>query len=247
MKSIKAKPALRVLHKKRTLLSMAALLLSSCSAPAPEYTVEHRGALQTMMRMGDLRGVIALDTLQYVPHLFALGALENLKGEVLIYDGKAFVATVQSSSVVVTRDFNHKAALLVYTQIENWREIEVPPEVQSAAEFEALLLQKAEQRGLKLDEPLPFRLEGKASVDWHVIDWAAGDTIHTHEKHRTSGLHGHLENEAVEILGFYSNKHHGIFTHRGSNLHLHVKTASGNLTAHVDEIANLQALKLLMP
>jgi acetolactate decarboxylase len=191
--------------------------------------------------------VIALDTLQSVAHLFALGAVENLKGEVLIYDSNAFVASVQDSGVVVARDFNHKAALLVFTQIKNWREVEVPSEVQDATTFEAYLLQTAEQHGLKLDAPLPFRLEGKASIAWHVIDWAEGDTVHTHEKHRTSGLHGRLENEAVEIMGFYSNQHHGIITHRGSNLHLHVKTASGTLAAHVDDFEMRGGMLLLLP
>lgn len=247
MKFGKAKRALHFLHKTKMLLSLAALLMSSCSTSPPDYKVEYRGALQTMMHEGDLRAAIALDSLQNRPHLFALGAIENLKGEILIYDGQAFVASVQDRAVAVARDFNHKAALLVFVQIKNWREVEVPREIQTAAEFEAFLLQTAKQSGLKIDEPIPFRLEGKASVDWHVIDWAEGDTIHTHEKHRNSGLHGRLQNEAVEILGFYSSRHHGIFTHRGSNLHLHVKTASGTLAAHVDELRLLAGMRLFLP
>lgn len=247
VQSVKTKRSPSFLHKLVKLGSLAALLLSGCGAPTPEYEVEYRGALRTITHEGDLRAVIALDTLQNVPHLFALGAVENLKGEVLIYDGKAFVASVQDSGVVVARDFEHKAALLVFTRIKNWREVEVPREIQNATTFETFLLQTAEQHGLKLDEPLPFRLEGKASVDWHVIDWAEGDTVHTHEKHRTSGRHGRLQNEAVEILGFYSNRHHGLITHRGSNLHLHVKTASGTLAAHVDDFEWRGGMRLFLP
>lgn len=245
---IKTKRDSNVLHMMRTLVSMSALLLSNCSAPTPDYKVEYRGALKTLMHGGVLRGVAALDTLRNVPHLFALGALENLKGEILIYDSQAFVTSVRDGAVQVARDFHHNAALLVYTQIENWREFSVPREVQSLADFETFLLQTARQCGLKIDEPLSFLLKGKTSfVDWHVIDWAEGDTAHTHEKHRASGLHGRLEKEAVEILGFYSNKHHGVFTHRGSNLHLHVKTASGNFAAHVDDVRFNGAMSLFLP
>lgn len=219
-------------------LLAAALPFMNCKTPAPVYHVQQRGALSTLMHEGDLRAVIALDSLRHVPNFYALGAMENLKGEILIYESEAFVASVQDRAMHVARDFEHKAALLVYAQVERWQEIKIPMEVRSMKALEGFVAQTAKQRGLKTDEPFPFLLGGViARLDWHVIDWAEGDTVHTHAKHKASGLHGKLEQEVVEILGFYSEQHHGIFTHRESNMHLHMKTAAGDLAAHVDDLS----------
>ncbi|MEK7729863.1 MAG: decarboxylase, partial [candidate division KSB1 bacterium] len=109
------------------------------------------------------------------------------------------------------------------------------------------IAQTAKQRGLQRDAPFPFLLRGAITVAWHVVDWAEGDTVHTHAKHRASGLHGRLEQQAVEILGFYSDQHHGIFTHRDSNMHLHVKTATGDFAAHVGEVEVQGGMSLFLP
>jgi acetolactate decarboxylase len=228
-------------------LALCAAIWTSCKAPAPTYHVQHRGALSTIMHEGDLRAVIALDSLKHLPNLYALGAMENLKGEILIYDGEAIVASVQDNTVHVTRDFEHKAALLVYAQVARWREIKIPEGVQSMKALESFIAQSAKQRGLKQDAPFPFLLRGAINVDWHVVDWAEGDAVHTHAKHKASGLHGKLEQQPVEILGFYSEQHRGIFTHRDSNAHLHVKTVAGGLAAHVDGLKLNGEASLLLP
>ncbi len=232
-----------------TLIALTAILLASCKTPTSNYQVHHRGALKTLMHEGDLRAVIALDTLQRLPNLFALGAVENLKGEILIYDSRPFASSVKDdSAVVVDRSFHHKAALLVYAQVSKWREIAIPAEVRYVAELEAFLLMVTKREGINAAEPFPFLLTGAAAfVDWHVVNWTEGDTIHTHEKHKASGLRGRLENQIVELLGFYSDKHQGIFTHRGSNVHLHVKTVAGGLAAHVDDLKLSGEMSLFLP
>lgn len=225
-----------------------AALLMSCQNSQPRYEVHHRGALRTLMHAGDLRATVALDTLQTLPQLYALGALENLKGEVLIYDNEAFVSFVQDSAVRVARDFGHKAALLVYAQNSQWHEIEIEEELATANALEAFVVQAAKQRGLNLEAPFPFLLKGTiAALDWHVVNWAEGDTVHTHAKHKASGMHGRLEQEAVEILGFYSDRHQGVFTHHDSKLHMHAKTVAGDFAGHVDELQMNRAMRLLLP
>jgi acetolactate decarboxylase len=47
-------------------------------------------------------------------------------------------------------------------------------------------------------------------------------------------LYGTLENQEVEMLGFYSNKHHAIFTHHTTNMHIHVK--SKKVIGHIDDM-----------
>ena len=99
-----------------------------------------------------------------------------------------------------------------------------------------------------MDEPFPFLIEGSAkSFDWHVVDWKTGEMEHTHEKHKTSGLYGTLQDKQIEMLGFYSNTHHTIFTHRTTNLHIHVKTTDEEVAGHVDDFILGKGMTLKLP
>lgn len=80
-----------------------------------------------------------------------------------------------------------------------------------------------------------------------MIDWPEGDTIHTHEKHQESGLHGTITSEEVEILGFYSKHHHKQFTHHTTNMHLHVRTLNNNLAGHLDDVDLGEEMVLKIP
>jgi len=91
-------------------------------------------------------------------------------------------------------------------------------------------------------------IEGTAnSFDWHVIDWKVGDKEHSHEKHKTSGLHGTINDRQVELLGFYSNAHHTIFTHHTTNMHIHVRTTDNKLAGHVDDLTLGKRMILKLP
>ena len=69
-------------------LAIFVLLLAglfSCSTPSPEDTsfeVAFKGALKNIMHKGDLSANISLSELADIDHLYALGAVENLKGEI---------------------------------------------------------------------------------------------------------------------------------------------------------------------
>ena len=85
------------------------------------------------------------------------------------------------------------------------------------------------------------------SFDWHVINWKDGDTEHSHEKHINSGLNGTIENRQVEMLGFYSDSHHAIFTHHTTNMHIHVKTVDTKIAGHVDGLTLGKGMVLKLP
>ncbi len=206
------------------------LLIFGCSESS-DTIVQHRGALRNFMHNGDLSAKASLDTLQNHQHLYALGAVENLKGEIQIFDGQPVISREVSGEVSISEDWNHKAALLVWTEVANWSETPITSDVKTYEELEQFVVKVAGDRA----QPFPFRLKGTvASLDWHVINWPEDDIEHTHEKHRTSGLYGTLENSAVEILGFYSTEHTGIFTHHTTNMHLHFRTDDGELAGHSD-------------
>ncbi len=236
----------------RYLLPFAALiLLCSCRNTTSDgltVQVEYVGALKNMMRKGDISAQIDLTELSDQAGIYALGAVTNLKGEVLILDSKPYISYVQADSLLIDSTFDHTATLLVYSNIEQWQEVQVPTDVKSESSLEEYIENKAEELGINVDAPFPFRLIGTlTSMDWHVINWKDGDLEHTHEKHVQSGLHDRMQGVEVDILGFYSNRHHAIFTHHTTNMHMHVRTTDGQLVAHVDDLELGTGMKLLLP
>jgi len=189
------------------------------------------------MMSGDIRATASLDSLSKKQHLYALGALENLKGEIQIFDGKALNSKVASEELILDSKFDKKAVLIVYAEIGDWTSVDIPNGIDSSAKLEKFIEEQAINNSIDTEKPLPFLIEGKAqSLSWHVINWKDGDTIHTHKKHQESGMNGILANEKVEIIGFFSKSHKAVFTHHSTFLHMHFKTKNEGLAGHVDEL-----------
>ncbi len=198
--------------------------------------VNHSGSLHDIMT-GKTEATISLKEVENVPHLYALGAVGDLKGEIQIFDGKPAVSTKTDEMVTIDNTYNSTAALLVYASVEEWQEIPVPSMVKSKGQFEIFVQQEAKKAQLDTEKPYPFMLTGNITkLNWHVVDWDGSNTDHSSQNHLKSGLNGVLSNGDVEILGFYSKTHRGIFTHYGEDTHMHFRSSDVNLAGHVDYI-----------
>ena len=226
------------------------LFIVSCTSERGEnqtIEVKHAGALKNFMHKGDISAKVDLRDLEITENLYALGALESLKGEIMILNSQPLISRVKNDKVEITDSFQNKAALLVYATVKDWKSHELPS-LSDQKELEEFIAKTANEAGMDMGKPFPFILEGKPeSLRWHVIDWPEGDTVHTHKKHIESGLNGTLIKPQVEILGFYSNKHHAVFTHHTTNMHLHFKTDDGKLAGHIDGINPGGDLNLKLP
>ncbi|MBT5932104.1 MAG: decarboxylase [Flavobacteriales bacterium] len=210
--------------------------------------VEYHGALKNMMHKGDITAKADLSDLKKTEHLYALGALENLKGEIQIFDSKPYNTMVDGKALMFDQSFSKKATLLVYASVSEWNNIVIPNNVVTYEQLEAFIKQEAVKNRIDTDAPFPFLIEGTAkSFDWHVIDWKEGDTEHSHKKHISSGLNGTVRKRQVEMLGFYSNAHHAIFTHHTTNMHIHVKTTDNKIAGHVDDLTLGKGMLLKLP
>ncbi len=222
----------------KTLLFAICIFISllSCEPEKENGIVHYTGALKTIMS-GDLSATIALDSLSSKENLYALGAVENLNGEIQIFDGNAFNSMLNNKDVIIDSSFDKKAALLVYAQVEEWQSISLPKEIISKEQLEQFVMSNAKSLGIDTEQPFPFLIEGKVeSLNWHIIEWKANDTIHTHQKHKEAGANGILNNTDVSILGFYSTKHKAVFTHHSTFMHMHFKIVNGRLAGHVDDL-----------
>ncbi|WP_411767813.1 acetolactate decarboxylase [Winogradskyella sp. A3E31] len=231
-----------------TLFIFSAIAFTSCRDKGEKNTsvvVKHSGALRTIMS-GNIQHVISLDTLSE-KHLYALGAVDNLKGEIQIFDSKPSNSFVVDSRLQIKDSYSLKAPLLVYAQVEEWDSFQVENS-KTKSDLEEQIFEIATNSGINTEKPFPFLLEGTvASLDWHVINWKDGDTIHNHKKHKESGLNGTLANKKVQIIGFYSTKHKAVFTHHTTNMHMHFKTDDNVIAGHIDDLLLNQTITLKLP
>ncbi len=230
-----------------SLLLAISIFISACGNEAG-LMVRYKGALRDFMHNGDISAKISLADLKNEPNLYALGAVENLKGEILILKSKPVISFVENGQLKFDNSFKKNAALLVFARVEKWQKIAIPKKIRTYSELEEFILGSARGNNIDTEEPFPFMLNGKVeSVEWHVMDWKEGDTEHTPEKHKNSGLRGTLTDENVQILGFYSNKHRAIFTHHSTNMHLHLLSENEDVAGHLDEVVLSDSTILLLP
>lgn len=244
---------------KHLLLGYALILVLACNSNSVDsseentnnrvqVTVRHAGALKLMMHQGDISAKADLDSLKNMDHLYALGAVADLKGEILILDGKAFISYQSGFNLAVDNSFDHEAALLFYAEVEEWKAFNFENSYSDIAEMEEFIEQTAHKHGIDTTKAFPFMIKGApGQLEWHVINWPEGDSIHSHEKHISSGITGELINKPVTILGFYSRHHHTIFTHHSTNVHMHFLSEDQKLAGHVDAMIPGEELKLLLP
>ncbi|OSY87556.1 hypothetical protein WH52_10665 [Tenacibaculum holothuriorum] len=230
-------------------LAFLAIAFMSCrdnNSKVFSTEVKHSGALRTIMS-GNIEPVINLDTLSKMKNLYALGAVGDLKGEIQIFDGQPSNSFVVDSSLQIKDSYNLKASLLVYAEIEAWDSFQIENS-KTKSDLEKQIFKTAANSGIDTEKPFPFLLAGTiASVDWHVINWKDGDTIHNHKKHKESGLNGTLQNREVQIIGFYSSKHKAVFTHHTTNMHIHFKTTDNTIAGHIDDLLLNQTVILKLP
>jgi len=212
------------------------------------FEVEYKGALKNIMHKGDLSAKTALSKFESIENLYALGAIENLKGEIQIFNGEVYNSYVENGEIQFDSTYSKKATLFVYARVENWLTLAIPKEVRSEKELENYLEKVASENNIDTKQAFPFLIEGKADeLTWHVIDWKDGDTEHSHEKHISSGLNGTIKNQGVELLGFYSDSHHAIFTHHTTNMHIHMKLNNGEVAGHLDKFRLGANMTLKLP
>lgn len=212
-----------------------------------EDEVSYSGSLSNIMA-GDLKGTIALRKFQGMPNIYALGAAEDLQGEIQIFNSQPVNSRKAGEMLTLEKNFSRSAALLVYAQVEEWREIDIPSSIKIQSQLEIFIHQEIQKAGLDVQGSYPFLVTGNVvKLDWHIVNWDKSNTDHSVENHMKYGLNGVMSGAQVEIIGFYSRNHKGIFTHHKSNVHMHFRTDEAKLAGHVDDMFLGPNMKLKLP
>lgn len=213
-----------------------------------KYAVKWAGALRNVHQGLDFSGKIDLPPLGELPHLYAVGPLEELRGEVTIWDGKPLISRINNGTLKVDNVLTGKLCFLVYGQAQDWKRIKIGSSL-TLPEVDDVIKREATKHGIDTNPPFPFLIEGTAkSARYHVMNRTdSAPPTPGPSAHENAKVHFTVENTPVQLLGFYSEHHQGIFTHHSSFVHMHIKTSDDESAGHLEEIELLPGARLLLP
>jgi acetolactate decarboxylase len=191
---------------------------------------------------------VSLERFTGLESLYAVGPLEQARGEVSIYDSIPLISeVVEGGQVNVTIDSCRHAAFLVYAIVKNWRRVTVRNPIDTEQQLEDQLLAWAMTSGIDVDQPLAFLLNGRvAQATFHVL-CNRGRGTYNAVQHEKAKVRFHIANESVEVVGFYSRNHRGIFTPRDSNFHMHIRTLDNRFAGHLEGFTWEHGVMLYLP
>lgn len=218
------------------ILSILLFFLSNTNAQTQKSANDIKivGAMKNVLWKGQLYGSIHLDTIANKKHLYGLGPVEYLSGELMIFDGKSYKSTVLSPNTMkVEKTFDVKAPFFGYANIEKWKEIRLPDSVQTIPQLENYL----DQITKTAKRPFMFRLNGTVeTAKIHVVNLPKGAKVSSPDEAHEGQVDFTITQQASDIIGFFSTEHKSIFTHHDTFLHMHLLTADKTKMGHLDEI-----------
>lgn len=228
-------------------MGFATLLLVCCISKAQTSSkVKIVGEMKNVMWQGQLYGNINLDTIANKEHLYGLGPVEYLSGELMIFDGIAYKASVLTpTKMKVEETYNSKAPFFAYVNIEKWKEQSFPDSIQTISQLE-IYLDKITKTTIR---PFMFKLNGTVeTAKIHVVNLPKGSKVSSPDEAHKGKTFFELENQQVDILGFFSTEHKAIFTHHDTYLHMHLLTIDKSKMGHLDEMKLKKGtIKLYLP
>ena len=241
---------MRIMDIKQLAIALLTIGLLSCNSTPKEKNTETYsdikmvGAMKNVMWKGELGGRIDLDTISNKNGLYGLGPVSYLRGELLINNGKSYVSKVTSdSTMTVEKTFETSAPFLVYGNVTEWDDIELPSDLKTIKDLETFV----DNKTTEFKRPFTFKLTGQvSSAIIHIQNLPEGTKVTSPAEAHQGQTNYTIENEDVEIIGFFSTKHKGIFTHHDSFLHMHLITKDERKMGHLDEL-EIGEMKLYLP
>jgi acetolactate decarboxylase len=207
--------------------------MNSSKNQAQSAEVKISGEMKNVMRLGKLEGTISLDTLPK-ENLYGIGPVEYLQGELMIFNGISYVSKVETdSTMTVETIFDVKAPFFVYAQVAEWENETLPDSITNLESLETYLDDKFKDR----NEPVVFKIEGQINAATiHIVNLPQGTKVTSKDEAHQGITYYPIEQEKVDILGFFSRKHQAVFTHHDTFMHLHLITKNREMMGHLDEI-----------
>jgi acetolactate decarboxylase len=216
------------------------------SIGGPGYALSFLGSQRHTIMTGDRAAHLDLRTLKGRPHLYGIGPLEGLTGEVTIADGRPSLARIGADRLVhVTESYEAGVPFFVWAEVAAWQSQEMPSHLRTYADLEQFIGAAGAAAGLT--QAFPFVLTGRPElIDFHIVN-ATPATPPGMEAHNQIQIRFELHAQDATLVGFWSSSHQGIFTPMGTNMHVHFQTPDNKVSGHVQGLSLTQGLTLSLP
>jgi acetolactate decarboxylase len=224
-----------------------------------EGLVEYVGAQKDIFKSGKASSVISLEDLTGKKGLYAMGPIDGLDGEITVFDSKPYITKVRGDDYTLEKTWKQGAFFLVWTEQSAWKDVPVPATVKGYVDLQNFVKAQARAAGVDVTKPFPFLLSGApAEIKWHInVDRTEGKPL-TKESFQKSKQPYVVKSEQVDIIGFYSEHHAGIFMtpfvpaiKEGSGMenamHMHVVSKASKAAGHIDDMTLGDGTVLRLP
>ncbi|MEJ2005636.1 MAG: acetolactate decarboxylase [Cyclobacteriaceae bacterium] len=217
----------------RTILISFILIFSIQSYAQHDSRVQYAGSIRETMLEGKLEPAVLLDSIEPMDGLYAIGPLADLRGEILVLNGERFISRVLTEETMSVKvEGGAGAPFLVYSHVDRWRKVNIPENISDLDALNDYL----ESIAPTLDEPFIFQVKGDVEhAQIHIQKLPLGTKVSSPEEAHQGQFNYSFENDGVVIIGFFSTKHQGIFTHHDSYTHMHLITEDRVMMGHLDE------------
>lgn len=208
------------------------------------YTV---GAMNEMGK-NNFQTQVWLDTIPDKSHLFGMGPYDRMKGEIMVFDGKPFYASAfEEGKAVVGQSWDIRSPFFVYANVPDWEAFELSEDITALEEIQNQVAAIAKKNGHDTKEPFPFKIIGTFdSLTTHIVTPRSPD-VEGYRADVKQQLFS-FDNTMGSLLGFYSEKHQGIFTSSKSYIHVHYLSDDQTFMGHLDKINTAtKTLTLYLP
>ena len=196
--------------------------------------------MSNVMWKGELSGKIDTESLT-AENTYGIGPIEYLRGEILVFDGEAFISYVDENEELKVEKKQSKAPFFIHKVADKFKEFNTSNTVIDLKSFEDFIDKKYKN----LNTPFMFIVKGKwDTMDVHSVNLAEGKSV-SNPREAHEGMKNFIyENIEGYIVGFFSRKHQTIFTHHDTFIHCHFISKDKSVMGHVDSFSNSKKLNI---
>lgn len=220
--------------------------------------VEYYGSQKTIFDIGKAEAKVPLAAMSGDEGSFGVGAVAGLDGEITVFDGKPYVTKVRGDGYTLDNSQDHAAVFAVWTKNTQWRDEVVPGNVSTYLDLQRHVKARAAAAGIDVSKSFPFLLSGApVEIKWHInVDLTEGKPIDS-KLFAKSKANYVMKNQPVDIVGFHSEKHPGVFISAyapaikekdvKNTIHFHMVSKDGKSAGHIDDIVLGSGMTLRLP
>lgn len=234
-------------------IGISALFLGFSSL---DSNIELIGSTEQIMKKGDLSANIDLSIKEFSKNSFGIGAIENLQGEMIVFQGKSIYSGLdEKRNPLWLKTQNKKAIFFVKSEVKKWKKIKMPTSVQNRLELYETINKEAIKLNLDTLDGFVFKAIAHVNSLHAHIAFLRKETIENFSPagKKNDDFPLELKNQTIDLIGFAGKNAAGRFAmpsmgnNLGSNMHFHYISRNKLEAGHVEQINIKENWTLYLP